>query len=167
MVEPAEYLGVGTEPEVGKVEEGQRVVVTEVEEEMGRSLVVAVLEQLDQREAKEVLVEADRPLDIGAEQRHVVHAAGGRGGSACRRTQVGFRSRSRSAAAASRSIGHRPRSQAALAPMMFAPGGLGQAQPRRARRPPSGSATPSACGQSLPIMNVSPPTLGTSRLGIS
>ena len=47
----------------------------DVEEEVRRALVVAVLEQLDEREAEQVLVEADRALGIGADQREVVHAA--------------------------------------------------------------------------------------------
>ena len=43
-----------------------------------RALVVAVLEHLDQREAEQAVVELDGALDVAADVRGVVHAAGGR-----------------------------------------------------------------------------------------
>ena len=58
VVEATEPLGVGAEVEAGEVEEGERVAVADVEEEVGRALVVAILEDLGQRELEEVLVEA-------------------------------------------------------------------------------------------------------------
>src|SRR5580692_12532448 len=62
--------------------------------------------------------------------------------------------------------GHSPRSHDALAPRMLAR--AVPVSPATARSAAAmGSATPSACGQSLPIMNVSSPTFGTSRFGIS
>ena len=77
MVKAAQHLGVRPEVEAGEVEERERVAVTDVEEEVRASLVVAVLEQLGERELEHVLIEADRALDIGAEQRDVVHTARG------------------------------------------------------------------------------------------
>ena len=65
VVEPTEDLGVVAEAEVGEVEEGDRVAVAEVEEEVGGALVVAVLEEIRERELEHVLVEVDRPLDVG------------------------------------------------------------------------------------------------------
>jgi hypothetical protein len=43
---------------------------------MRRPLVVTIFHELDQRKAEQLLVELDRPLDIAADERHVVHAAG-------------------------------------------------------------------------------------------
>src|SRR4051794_9849207 len=74
VVEPAEDLGVGAEVEPREVEVGEQVAVADVEEEVRRTLIVAVLEQLGQRELEQVLVEADRPFDVAGEQREVVHA---------------------------------------------------------------------------------------------
>ena len=81
VVEAAEPLGVGAEVEAGEVEEGDRVAVADVEEEVGRALVVTVLEDLGQRELEEVLVEADRPLDVRAQEGDVVHATRRRSGT--------------------------------------------------------------------------------------
>ena len=78
VVEAAEHFGVRLEAEVREVEEGQRVVVSQVEEQVGRPLVVPVLEELGQREAEEALVEPDGLLDVGAQQRNVVDTPGGR-----------------------------------------------------------------------------------------
>ena len=61
VVVAAEHLPYGAEVEAGEVEEGQGVAVADVEEEVRRARVVAVLEQLGQREAEEPLVEVDRP----------------------------------------------------------------------------------------------------------
>jgi len=63
-MEPAEHLGVGTESEVGEVEEGDGIAVADVEEEMVGAAVVTVLEELDQGEAEQILVEADGLLDV-------------------------------------------------------------------------------------------------------
>ena len=88
VVQPAEHLGVGPEVEAGEVEEREQVAVADVEEEVGRALVVAVLEQLGERELEQVLVEADRPLDVGAEQRDVVRRRGPTTAAALARLQV-------------------------------------------------------------------------------
>ena len=72
---PTQHLLIGGEVEPREIEEGQRVAVPDVEEEMGRAAVVAVLEDLGERELEDALVEIDRSLDIGHEQRHVVDAA--------------------------------------------------------------------------------------------
>src|SRR5262249_22067394 len=57
-----------------EVEEGEHVAVADVEEEVRAALVVAVLEDLDEREPEEVLVEGDRRPDVRADERGVVHA---------------------------------------------------------------------------------------------
>ena len=88
MVQAAEHLRVRTEVEAGQVEERERVPVADVEEEVRRAAVVAVLEQHRQRELEQVLVEADRPLDVGADQGDVVHPPGGRLGPFPARVQV-------------------------------------------------------------------------------
>ena len=76
---PPSTSAYGAEVEPGQIEEGDRVAVAEVEEEVGRAAVVAVLEHLDQREAEHAVVELHRPLDVAADERHVVHAARGAG----------------------------------------------------------------------------------------
>ena len=76
------------EAEAREVEEGEHVAVADVEEEVRRALVVTVLEQLDEREPEQVLVEADRALGVGADQREMVHAAAGRGRPLGLRAQV-------------------------------------------------------------------------------
>src|SRR3954468_22460826 len=86
VVQPAEHLGVGADVQAGEVEEGDEVAVANVEEEVRGAGVVAVLDELGQREAEHVLVEADGPLDVAADQRGVVQAAGGG-----RRTFTGWR----------------------------------------------------------------------------
>ncbi len=78
VVQAAEHLGVRTEVEAGEVEEGEQVLVADVEEEVRRARVVAVLDQLGEREAEEALVEGDGPLDVAADQGGVVQAAGAR-----------------------------------------------------------------------------------------
>ena len=72
VVQAAEHLGVVAEVQAGEVEEREEVAVADVEEEVGRALVVAVLEQLGERELEQALVEVDRPLDVAREQREVV-----------------------------------------------------------------------------------------------
>ena len=75
------HRGGGGEPpqaavaEPGEVEEGEQVVVADVEEEVVRARVVAVLEDLRQRELQHALVELDGPPDVGAQQREVVQTA--------------------------------------------------------------------------------------------
>ena len=81
VVQPAEHLGVGPDVEAREVEEGQQVGVADVEEEVRGPGVVAVLDQLGQREPEHVLVEAHGALDVAADQRGVVQPAGGGGGS--------------------------------------------------------------------------------------
>ena len=62
--------------------------MADVEEEVRAALVVTVLEQLGERELEEILVEADGPLDVGAQQRHVVHAPSRARGSSLTLAQV-------------------------------------------------------------------------------
>src|SRR5690349_10557887 len=52
----------------GEVEEREEVPVPDVEEEVRAALVVAVLEDLDEREPEQVLVEGDRRVDVGADE---------------------------------------------------------------------------------------------------
>src|SRR5690606_33453433 len=73
----AEHLAVGRQGQSGQVEEGEGVAVAEVEEEVRRAGVVAVLEHLDQGEAEQAVVELDGALDVTADQGDVVHATGG------------------------------------------------------------------------------------------
>jgi hypothetical protein len=56
---PPEDFGVRPDVQTGKVEERQQVLVADVEEEVRGPRVVAVLDQLGEREAEQVLVEAD------------------------------------------------------------------------------------------------------------
>src|SRR3954454_9827601 len=88
VVQPAEYLGVGADVQAGEVEEGQQIAVADVEEEVRGARVVPVLDQLGQREAQHVLVEADCPLDVAADQRGVVQAARSRLRTLAGRLQV-------------------------------------------------------------------------------
>src|SRR5580658_8833887 len=151
VVKAAQHFGVGTEVEAGEVEESQAVVVADVEEEVGRALVVAILEELDQGEAQELLVEADRALHVRAKQRHVVYPACGGGRASPRLPQVAGAQGLPFGLPAFRLQRHRPRSQAALAPMIFER--ASSLRPAAARAAAAiGSATPSACGQSLPSM---------------
>src|SRR5258706_15554709 len=70
-----EHLGVLPEIETGEVEEREKVPVSDVEEEVCRALVVAVLEQLRKRELEQVLIEADRRLDIARKESDVMDTA--------------------------------------------------------------------------------------------
>ena len=76
VVQPAQHLGVGAEVEAGEVEEGQQVAVADVEEEVGRPLVVAILEEFGHRKLENPLVEGNGSLDIRRQQRKVMHALG-------------------------------------------------------------------------------------------
>src|SRR5471032_3247595 len=74
-METAENLRVTTEVETGKVEEREEVAVPDVEEEMRRALVVAILEELGERKLQQILIEGDRPLNVARQQREVVQPA--------------------------------------------------------------------------------------------
>ena len=76
MVQTAQHLRVRTEVETGQIEERERVAIADVEEEVRRAAVVAVLEHLGQRELEQLLVELDRPLDVVAQQGDVMHTPG-------------------------------------------------------------------------------------------
>ncbi len=56
-----------------EVEKTKQVVVADVEEEVTRTDIIAVLDKLDKGESEELLVEADRLLDVTANQREVVY----------------------------------------------------------------------------------------------
>ena len=77
MVQSAQHLGVRTEIEPGEVEEREQVAVADVEEEVVGALVVAVLDDLRQREPEHLLVELDRALDVARRERGVVQPARG------------------------------------------------------------------------------------------
>ena len=76
VVQAAEHLGVRAAVEAGEVEERQQVAVADVEEEVRRPRVVAVVDHLGERELEQLAVEARRPLDVTAHQRGVVEPAG-------------------------------------------------------------------------------------------
>src|SRR6266508_4407663 len=84
----SEYLLVRSEVEAGQVEERERIAVADVEEEMRRSFVVAVLEDLGERELEHSLVEVDRPLHVRADERRVMHTASTRRGTIAARPKV-------------------------------------------------------------------------------
>ena len=65
MVQATEHLGVGAKIQARQVEEGDHVAVTKVEEKVGGSGIVPILEHVGQGELQHVLVEAHRPFDIG------------------------------------------------------------------------------------------------------
>jgi hypothetical protein len=71
-----------------EVEEAQEIAVSQVEEEVAGTGVVAVLDQFHQGEAEELLVEPDGLLHVAADQRGVVDAARGGRGPLGRRTEV-------------------------------------------------------------------------------
>ena len=62
----------------GEIEEAEQVAVADVEEEVARPGVVPVLHELHEGETQRLLVEPDGLLDVAADQREVVDAAGGR-----------------------------------------------------------------------------------------
>src|SRR5262245_23288459 len=78
VLHPADGLGERRVLMAREVEEPQQVAVADVEEEVAGTGVVAVLHQLDQREAEELLVELDRLLHVPADQGQVVHSLDGR-----------------------------------------------------------------------------------------
>src|SRR4051794_36069621 len=71
---PDALLG-GLQPQAGEVEEPEECGVAEIEEEVRRAGIVAVLGQLDERKAEESVVELDRLLDIAADEGGMVDAA--------------------------------------------------------------------------------------------
>jgi hypothetical protein len=75
VLHPADGLGERRVVVAGDVEEPDQVVVAEVEEKVAGAGMVAVLHRLDQREPQEVVVEADRLLDVAADQRDMVDPA--------------------------------------------------------------------------------------------
>ncbi len=74
VVQATEDLGVRADVQAGEVEERQQVAVPHVEEEVAGPLVVPVLDDLGEREPQDALVEPDRPLNVGADQRRVMDA---------------------------------------------------------------------------------------------
>src|SRR3954470_16289603 len=88
VVQPAEDLGVAAHLQAREVEEGQQVAVPDVEEEVRGPGVVAVLDQLGERKAQHVLVEAHGPLHVAADQCRVVQPARRGGGAVRCRLQV-------------------------------------------------------------------------------
>src|SRR5439155_10994463 len=80
MVHAADGFPGGRHRILRKVEEGEQVPVSEVMEEVSRTLQVPILKQLHQWEAEDLAVELDGALDVGADQRQMVKAAraGGR-----------------------------------------------------------------------------------------
>src|SRR5258708_34078284 len=87
-MQTTEHLGVPPEFETREIEEGEQVPMTDVEEEVGRALVVAVLEQLGERELEQVLIEGDGRLDIAREKREVMDTARRRRCALTRRPEV-------------------------------------------------------------------------------
>jgi ADP-ribosylglycohydrolase len=75
VVQVPQGLPVRLEVKAGEVEEREQVPVADVEEEVVRPLVVPVAEDLGQRELQQPLVELDRLLDVGADERRMVDAA--------------------------------------------------------------------------------------------
>src|SRR5258708_22825296 len=71
---PADGLGERGMIEAREVEEPEQVGVPDVEEEVVGAGVVAVLHELHQREAEELLIEPDGLLGVPADQGEVMHA---------------------------------------------------------------------------------------------
>src|SRR3954469_3068856 len=89
VVQAAEHLGVRADVQAREVEERDEVAVADVEEEMRGPRVVAVLDQLGQRESQHVLVEAHGPLAVTADQRGGVQTPRGGRRAPTVRLQVG------------------------------------------------------------------------------
>src|SRR2546426_12089344 len=87
-METTEHLGVLPEIETREIEEGKQVPMADVEEEVRRALVVAVLEQLRERELEQVLIEGDGRLDVAREESEVMEAARRRRCPLTRRPEV-------------------------------------------------------------------------------
>ncbi len=71
-MEAPEHLTVFPQLEAGEVEVRQIVAVADIEEEVGRSPVVPVLEQFDQGKLEEALEERDGSFDVAAEHGEVM-----------------------------------------------------------------------------------------------
>src|SRR5438876_5369131 len=87
-MQTTEHLGVLPEIETREVEEGEQISMADVEEEVCRALVVAVLEQLRERELEQVLIEGDRRLDVAREESEVMESARRRRCPLTRRPEV-------------------------------------------------------------------------------
>jgi hypothetical protein len=74
----------------GEVEEPEHVVVADVEEEVAGARVVAILDQLNQREPEKLLVELDGLFHVAADEGDMVDALDGAGGPLSARPQVFF-----------------------------------------------------------------------------
>src|SRR5439155_16779212 len=72
MVHAADRFSGGRHWVLRKVEEGEQVPMSEVMEEVGRTLQVPILEQLHERESENLAVELNGPLDVRADQRQMV-----------------------------------------------------------------------------------------------
>src|SRR5579859_5349671 len=88
VLDPADGLAERRVLVAGEVEEPEHVAVADVKEEVAGTRVVAVLHQFHQREAKELLVEQDRLLDVLADQGEMVDALHGAGGPLTPAAQV-------------------------------------------------------------------------------
>src|SRR5262245_64876124 len=73
-----------------EVEEAEQITVADVEEEVRRALVVTVLDEIDQREAQHVLIEADGLFDVAADQGHVMESPSRRRRSLAEVAQIGL-----------------------------------------------------------------------------
>src|SRR3954453_14368205 len=89
VVQATEHLGGRADVQAREVEERDQVAVADVEEEMRGPRIVAVLDQLGQRESQHVLVEAHGPLDVTADERGVVQTPRGGRRALTGRLQVG------------------------------------------------------------------------------
>src|SRR5690242_17720062 len=88
MLDRADRFDAGLQAKAREIEEPKQGLVSKVEEEVRRAMVVTILHQLDEREAQKSLVELDRLLHIRADQREVVNAATNGVGTGRRRAQV-------------------------------------------------------------------------------
>jgi hypothetical protein len=75
-MEAAEDFGVLPQIQAREIEEGQQIAVAHIEEEVRRTPVVAILEQLSERELEHVLIERDGPLDVTRQKGKVVQTPG-------------------------------------------------------------------------------------------
>src|SRR4051812_6243078 len=75
VVQTPEDLTVRLQVQPRKVEERQQIGVADVEEEVRRTVVVAVLDELGQRELEQLLIEPDGSFDVAADERRVMQSA--------------------------------------------------------------------------------------------
>src|SRR5262245_15264813 len=78
VMQPSEDLLIRIQVQPWKVEEGNGIAVSNIEEKVCRPLVIAILEDVGQGEFQKVLIKLDGPLYIRTEQGNMVHHAGGR-----------------------------------------------------------------------------------------